>query len=116
MLSLLITLAHAQTAPAAPAQPNPLMSLVPFVLIFVVFYFLMIKPQKKRMEEEQKMVAALQKGDEVVTKSGIIGTISGLNDKVVTLELEKGAQIKMLRSQIGGLAKTILAEATAEKK
>lgn len=114
MLSLLITLAHAQTAPAA--QPNPLMSLVPFVLIFVVFYFLMIKPQKKRMEEEQKMVAALQKGDEVVTKSGIIGTISGLNDKVVTLELEKGAQIKMLRSQIGGLAKTILAEATAEKK
>ncbi len=98
----------------APAQ-SPLQSLLPIVLIFVVFYFLMLRPQQKKLKEEQEMLTKLQKGDEIYTKSGFIGTIHGINDKVVTLENEYGVKFKVFRSQIGGLAKSIL-EAKEEVK
>ncbi len=102
---------------AAPAAPNPLASLVPFLLIFAIFYFLMIRPQKKRLQEEQSMLGALSKGDEVITKSGFLGTVAGLNEKVVTLEVGEGLKLKVLRAHIAGLAKKVLQEGTsAEKK
>tara|TARA_R110000868_G_scaffold159516_15_gene388434 strand:- start:255 stop:596 length:342 start_codon:yes stop_codon:yes gene_type:complete len=105
--------AFAQEA-AAPAQ-NPVMSFVPFIVIFAIFYFLVIRPQKGKIEAEQKLLATIAKGDEIFTKSGIIGTIHGMTDKVVTLEVENGVKLKILRSQIGGLAKTIF-EAAEPKK
>ena len=98
--------AHAQAATAAPAQ-SPLMSFMPFILVFLVFYFLMIKPQKKRMQQEQSMLSALTKGDEIFMKSGLIGKIFGITERVITLEISDGVKIKVLRSQIGGLAKKI---------
>ena len=101
MLSLFMTSAYAQEAGAAQAQ-NPLMGMVPLVVIFVIFYFLMIRPQKKRMEEERKQVAALEKGTEVYTKSGIIGKISGISEKVMTLEVEDGTKLKVLKAYIAG--------------
>lgn len=104
MLGLLISNAHAQ---AAGAQQNPIMNFVPIILVFIVFYFLMIKPQKKKMQEEQKFIAELQKGVEVFTKSGMIGRIHGLTDKIVTLEVEGGVRIKFLRSQIAGSTNTL---------
>tara|TARA_Y100000385_G_C12848341_1_gene531888 strand:+ start:264 stop:608 length:345 start_codon:yes stop_codon:yes gene_type:complete len=113
MLGLLISNAHAQAA-AAPAQ-SPLMSFVPLVLVFFVFYFLMIKPQKKKMQEEQKFIANMQKGQEVYTKSGMIGKIHGLTDKIVTLEIEGGTKIKFLRNQVAGSAKALF-ETTEETK
>ena len=113
MLGLFISNAYAQ---AAPAQQNPVMSLIPLALVFVVFYFFMIKPQKKKMEEEQKFLSEIQKGDEVFTKSGMIGTIVGLTDKIVTLELEGNVKVKFLRSSIGGSMKNALVEKTEEKK
>ena len=67
----------------------------------------MIKPQKKRLQEEQSLIAALSKGDEIYTKSGVLGTIAGLTDKIVTLEISEGVKIKILKSQIGGLAKKL---------
>lgn len=106
MMNLLIDSAHAQTA-AAPQQA-PWMSMVPFVLIFLVMYFLMIRPQKKKMQEEQEYINKLAQGDEVFTKSGILGKITGIADKIVTLELEGGAKMKVLKSHIGGSAKAIL--------
>jgi preprotein translocase subunit YajC len=108
--------AFAQT-PAGPQQ-NPIMSFVPFVLVFVVFYFLMIKPQKKRLQEEQAMMTALGKGDEVFLKSGMLGTVSGMTEKLVTLEISDGVKVKVLKSQIGGLAKKIFEakEKKPEKK
>ena len=112
MLGLLISNAHAQ---AAGAQANPIMNFVPIILVFIVFYFLMIKPQKKKMQEEQKFIAELQKGAEVFTKSGMIGKIYGLTDKVVTLEVEGGVKIKFLRSQIAGSTKA-LEESDENKK
>lgn len=113
MLGLLISNAHAQAA-AAPAQ-SPLMSFVPLILVFFVFYFLMIRPQKKKMEEEQKFIASMEKGQEVYTKSGMIGKIHGLTDKVVTLEIEGGNKVKFLRTQIAGSASTLFST-EADKK
>ncbi len=104
--------AAAQAASPA-AQQSPLMSFVPFILIFLVFYFLLIKPQKKRLQEEQTFNQGMQKGDEIYTKSGVIGTIAGITEKVVTLEISEGVKIKLLRSQVAGSAKNIF---SSEKK
>ncbi len=112
MLSFLISNAAAQTATATPAAPaqSPFMSFVPFVLIFLVMYFLMIRPQKKRMQEEQNFLNKLAHGDEVFTKSGILGKITGIAEKVVTLETEGGSKMKVLKSHIGGSATQLLTE------
>ncbi len=113
MFSLLIANAHAQ---AAPAQPNPIMSMLPLILVFMVFYFLMLRPQKKKMQQERDFVSTLQKGEEVYTKAGIIGTIYGVTDKIITLEVENGVKLKILKSHIGGSAKEIFAKKEEKKK
>jgi len=99
----LIATAQAQ-ATTVGTSTNPIMQFVPFILVFVVFYFLMIRPQKKRLENEQKLITQLTKGDEIYTKSGIVGTITGLTDKIVTIEISEGVKMKVIRTQIGGLA------------
>jgi preprotein translocase subunit YajC len=104
MLDWLVAPAYAQEA---AQQPNVLVQFAPFLIIFFIFYFLMIRPQKKRMMEEQNLLNSLNKGDEVYTKAGIIGTITGLTEKVVTLEISQGVKMKVLRSQIGGLAQRL---------
>ncbi|MBF0207033.1 MAG: preprotein translocase subunit YajC [Oligoflexia bacterium] len=93
---------------AAANSPSPLASLLPFVLIFFVFYILLIRPQKKKAQQEEAMLSALNKGDEVVPRSGMSGTIQGLTEKVVTLEVAEGVRVKVLRGQIGGLASKVL--------
>ncbi|MDD4974198.1 MAG: preprotein translocase subunit YajC [Bacteriovorax sp.] len=100
------TTAHAQAAPAA-AQ-NPMLQFLPLVVVFVIFYFLMIRPQKKKFEDEQALINKLAKGDEIYTKAGFIGTIYGINDKIVDLEIADGVRVKVLKSQVGGLAKSVL--------
>ena len=115
MLNLLISSAQAQEA-AAAAQPNPLMSMAPLVIVFVIFYFLMIRPQKKKVEQEQTLLGSLVKGDEVFTKSGMIGVITGLTEKIVTLEVATGIKIKFLRHQVAGKASTIFESKKDEKK
>ena len=112
MFNILISSAHAQATTAAPAQ-SPFMSFVPFILIFLVMYFLMIRPQKKRMEEEQNFINKLAHGDEVYTKAGILGKITAIAEKAVTLEIEGGAKMKVLKTHIGGSASSIF---TPEKK
>lgn len=117
-LVFLSTTAMAQVAgapaAAAPAQ-NPLMQFLPLVVVFVIFYFLMIRPQKKKYDEEQALIAKLAKGDEIYTKSGMIGTIYGMTDTVVTLEVSEGVRFKVLKSQIAGLYKTLTETAAAKK-
>lgn len=109
MFDFLIASAHAQGATGAPAQPA-WVSFIPFVLIFLVMYFLMIRPQKKRMEEEQNFIKKLSHGDEVYTKSGILGKVTGIAEKVVTLELDGGTKMKVLKSHIGGSTTALFAE------
>lgn len=116
MFSLFIANAHAQAAATgAPQQPNFIMNLMPLAMVFFVFYFLMIRPQKKRADQEREYIANLQKGTEVYTKSGIIGTITAMTDKVVTLEVESGTKLKVLRSQIGGGLSDLFAKNKNEK-
>ena len=103
MLDLLLSSAQAQEAAANPAmQQNPLMQFMPFILVFGIFYFLMIKPQKKKLEQEQAMLKALTKGDEIYTKAGLLGTIVGITEKIVTLEVSNGVKLKVVRSQVAG--------------
>ncbi len=108
MLGLLVSDVYAQTAGgAAPAGQSPIMSMVPLILVFMVFYFLMLRPQKKKMEQERKYISSLQKGEEIYTKSGIIGTVYGITDKVITIETDGGNKLKVLKSHIGGPTKDI---------
>lgn len=79
--------AHAQ---AAPQQPDPLMSFLPLIVIFVLFYFMLIRPQMKRAKEQRKMLEGLQKGDEVVTGSGLVGKIAKIGDQYISLEIAEG--------------------------
>lgn len=99
-MDFLIANAYAQDA---AAQPGALAQFLPLILIFVVFYFLLIRPQMKRAKEHKQLVAALGKGDEVVTNGGMLGKIADLNDSFVTLELAEGVEIKIQRHAIASV-------------
>lgn len=85
---MLISNAYAQAAPAAGNDPSGgLMGMLPIILMFVVLWFFMVRPQMKKAKEHQKMVTALQKGDEVVTQGGIIGRVVKVTENYVTVEI-----------------------------
>lgn len=87
------------------AEPNVLFSFLPFVFIFVIFYFMLIRPQQKRQEETQKMIQAIKKGDRVVTAGGIIGDVTSIQNDYVVLKVGDNDTTKMevLKSAITGL-------------
>lgn len=91
-----------------PAQPAAWEMLLPFVFIMVIFYFLIIRPQGKKLKEHEKFVNELKRGDTVITNSGILGTIDGITDHVITLEIANGVKIKMLKKQIAGTQASLL--------
>lgn len=95
---MLISPAYAQFGGASSG--NDLMAFLPMVAIFVVFYFLLIRPQQKRSKETKAMLAALQKGDEVVTAGGVVGKISKLSDSYATVEVAPSVEITVQRSAI----------------
>ena len=89
---MFISSAFAQTAPAAAAggdMQSSLMSMLPLVLMFVVLYFLMIRPQMKRQKEHKALLAALAKGDEVICAGGLLGKVSKVSDSYVTIEISE---------------------------
>jgi preprotein translocase subunit YajC len=98
-----ISSAFAQTAPAAAAggdMQSSLMSMLPLVLMFVVLYFVMIRPQMKKQKEHKSMIDAVAKGDEVVTAGGVLGTISKVGDNYLGLEVSKGVEVQIQRSAV----------------
>lgn len=96
---MLISPAFAQTA--APAQPGlDWISLMPLVLMFVLLYFLMIRPQMKRGKEHKTMVEALQKGDEVVTGGGVLGRVTKVGDNYVSLEIAANVEVQVQKPAI----------------
>lgn len=103
-------------AVATPGGPSMMMQLVPFLFIFFIFYFLIIRPQNKKLKAQNDFVSNLKHGDEVVTSSGIIGRIDGMTDLIVTLEVSSGAKMKILRRQITGSLAQLTQPQTAEKK
>jgi preprotein translocase subunit YajC len=108
-LFMLISTAHAQTAPAAAAagtKPADLFtSMLPILLMFVVLYFIMIRPQMKRQKEAKSMMESLSKGDEVVTIGGMLGKVTKVGDSHLDIEIAKGVEIQIER---GAVAKTLL--------
>lgn len=85
---------------ADPAQPDPLMSFLPLVVLFVLFYFLIIRPQMKRAKDTKKMQEAIQKGDEVITMGGQLGKVVKVSDQYITLDIGKGTESVFQRGAV----------------
>jgi preprotein translocase subunit YajC len=101
---VLISSAYAQTAPAAAPEggglQSSLMSMLPLVLMFVVLYFVMIRPQMKKQKEHRTMVEALARGDEVATAGGLIGRVTKLGDNYLGVEIATGVEVQVQRTAI----------------
>ena len=96
---MIISSAYAQAAPAAGGDPG-FIGFLPIVLMFVLLYFLMIRPQMKRAKEAKAMIEALQKGDEVVTAGGVVGRIAKLGEQYLTLEIAPNTEVVVQRSAV----------------
>ncbi len=90
-------------AAAPQGQGDALMSFLPLIFIFVVFYFLLIRPQSKKAKEHKMMVQALAKGDEVVTNGGLLGRISKVGDNFIELDVTEGVTVKVQRHAVANL-------------
>ena len=113
----MIETAYAMGPPPQGAEQagSPLMGLLPFILIFLVFYFLLIRPQKKQMQDQQKMINSLRKGDEIVTSGGIHGKITSLKGKQLEVEIAAGTRITVNRTAVSQV-KTLEAGTADEKE
>ncbi|HSV34033.1 MAG TPA: preprotein translocase subunit YajC [Ramlibacter sp.] len=97
---MFISSAYAQTAAAGGDMQSSLMSMLPLVLMFVVLYFVMIRPQMKRQKEHRAMIDALAKGDEVATSGGVLGKVTRLGDVYVSVEISSGVEVQVQRSAV----------------
>ncbi len=117
-LSLGQTAVWAQNATTTTAGEAPnattsfLLQLPLFIGIFFIFYIALIRPQRQQQKKHSEFLASLAKGQDIVTSSGMIGTIVGISDKVVTLEISKGTEVKVLRSHVQGLLKESIQTST----
>ena len=99
ILDFFIASAHAQDA----SPTGGLMSFLPLIIIFVIFYFLLIRPQMKRAKEHKKLVSELGNGDEVVTNGGLLGRITDVGESFVTIEVAESVKIKVQRHAISSV-------------
>jgi preprotein translocase subunit YajC len=95
-----ISNAFAQAPAAAPAGGSSLMSMLPLVLMFVVLYFVMIRPQMKKQKEHKAMIDAIAKGDEVVTSGGLLGKITKVGDIYLSVEVANGVEVQCQRGAV----------------
>jgi preprotein translocase subunit YajC len=100
LLNLVISSAHAADPAPAAGMAGGFMSFLPLVIIFVIFYFLLIRPQSKRAKEHREMVAKLAKGDEVVAGGGILGRVTDVSESYITVEIADGVAIKVQRQAV----------------
>ena len=100
ILDFFIASAHAQQS---GGEPSALMQFLPLIIIFVIFYFLLIRPQMKRAKEHKNLVANLGVGDEVVTNGGVLGRITDVSESFVTLEIADNTQIKLQRQAVASV-------------
>ena len=97
---MFMSTAYAQAAPAAAAGGSSLTRLLPLVLMFVVLYFIMIRPQMKRQKEHKAMVEAIGKGDEVVIGGGVLGRVSKLGESYLHVEVANGVELQVQRASV----------------
>jgi preprotein translocase subunit YajC len=102
---LFILLVQAQPAAPAGAGPNPLASFIPIILIFVIMYFVLFRPQMRRQKEQQRLISSLKTGDRVVTSSGIHGMITNVKDTTVTVKVADNVKLEMEKSAVTAVAK-----------
>ena len=100
-----IDLAYAMGTQPGGGQGSSLMTFLPIIFIFVIFYFLLIRPQQKQKKEHQSLLANLKVGDNVLTAGGIYGRVTGIKDDKVTVEISDKVRVKVNRGHIAGVVK-----------
>ena len=98
----MINYAHAQ---AAAQQPSMLASFIPLILIFLIFYFLLIRPQQKKQKEHKVLLESIQRGDEILSSGGIIGKVIKVDNDKLTVEISKGVNVTIIRSTVADVIK-----------
>jgi len=101
-MSILLTFSLLSTAYAAEeaSTGDAFMSLAPLIFIFVIFYFLLIRPQQKRLKAHREMIGELKKGDKIITAGGVLGTVTNVNDDIVKVTIADGVRIQVKRDTI----------------
>jgi preprotein translocase subunit YajC len=102
-MSFFIKDAMAEGAAAAPPAGSDLLGFIPLIIIFVIFYFLLIRPQVKRAKEHKKLIESIAKGDEIVTAGGIVGKVVEANENFVTVEVADKVQVQVQRMSVSSL-------------
>lgn len=102
-MSFLVNDAIAATASAQPAQADGTFSMIMIAAIFVLFYFMLIRPQNKRAKEHRELVGKLQKGDEVVTSGGFLGKVVSLDEQFIKVSLAEGVDVNLQRSAVSAV-------------
>lgn len=100
MLDFLFSPAYAQTTSAAAQQPSALMQFAPLVVLVILFYFMLIRPQMKRSKEQREMLGSLAKGDEAITSGGLAGRISAIGENYITLEVADNVAVKVQKAAV----------------
>jgi preprotein translocase subunit YajC len=108
----LLLLAEAAT-PGAPQQPGLFVQMMPLIFIFVIFYFLLIRPQQKKAKEHAKLVSSLKTGDEVVTNAGIHGVIANVKEKTVIIKIADNVKVEFDRAAVATVEKAAASEGSA---
>ncbi|MGH7854600.1 MAG: preprotein translocase subunit YajC [Candidatus Binatia bacterium] len=98
----MVDIAYAQAVPGA-GGPGPIVTILPFILIFVIMYFMVIRPQQKKAKEHRDLLSKLKRNDEVMTSGGIYGKVTDLKETVVTLEVAPNVRIRVHRPQISAV-------------
>ncbi len=106
MLGVAFAMAQGGAAGGAAGGMESLKSFLPLILMFVIFYFLLIRPQQKRQKEHKALLANLKRGDDVVTAGGIMGRITNVADTYVTIEVAEKVRVKVARGQIMSIVKS----------
>jgi preprotein translocase subunit YajC len=108
----MVDIAYAQAVPGV-GGPGPIVTILPFILIFIIMYFMVIRPQQKKAKDHQDMLSKLKRNDEVMTSGGIYGKVIDLKETVVTLEVAPNVRIRVHRPQISAV---LTAEKAATKE
>jgi len=103
-LSIAYAMGQAPQQPGAEA-PNPLISLMPLILMFVIFYFLLIRPQQKKQKDHKAMLSELKKNDQVITSGGIYGTIVNIKDNTYVIRVDDNVKIEISKTAVSGVTK-----------
>ena len=98
----MINYAYAQ---AAAQQPSMLASFIPLILIFLIFYFLLIRPQQKKQKEHKVLLDSIQRGDEILSSGGILGKVMKVDNDKLTVEISKGVNVTIIRSTVADVIK-----------